>query len=79
MRAFSRKFPFAQGKALPGPGAGAGVHGVAADPRGSPHKPGKERRGERGLPGVERYAAGIARDPKPRGLTLSRKAPYSHL
>jgi len=54
----SRKFPFAQGKAPEGPGAGAGVHGVAADPRGSPHKPRKERRGERGLPGVERYAAG---------------------
>jgi hypothetical protein len=55
---FSRKFTFAQGKALPGPGAGAGVHGVAADPRRSPHKPRKERRGKGGLPGVERYAAG---------------------
>jgi hypothetical protein len=52
----SRKFTFAQGKALPGPGAGGGVHGVAADPRGSLHKPRKERRGERGLPGVEGYA-----------------------
>jgi hypothetical protein len=30
-----------------------------------PHKPRKERRGEGGLPGVERYAAGVARDPKP--------------
>jgi hypothetical protein len=54
----SRKFPFAQGKAPEGPGAGAGPHRVAADPRGSPHKPRKERRGERGLSGVERYAAG---------------------
>jgi hypothetical protein len=61
----SRKFTFAQGKAPEGPGAGAGVHGVAADPRGSPHKPRKGRRGERGLPGVERYAAGVAWDPKP--------------
>jgi hypothetical protein len=55
---FSRKFTFAQGKALEGPGAGAGPHRVAANPRGSPHKPRKGRRGERGLPGVERYAAG---------------------
>jgi hypothetical protein len=47
MRAFSRKFPFAQGKAPEGPEAGAGVHGVAGDPRASPHKPRKERRGGR--------------------------------
>jgi hypothetical protein len=72
----SRKSPFAQGKALPGPGGGAGVHGVAVDPRGSPHKPRKERRGEGGLPGVERYAAkgwgagrgpGLGSDPLPQG------------
>jgi hypothetical protein len=43
-------------RAWGGPGAGAGVHGVAAEPRGSPHKPGKRKRGERGLSGVERYA-----------------------
>jgi hypothetical protein len=63
---FSRKFTFAQGKAPEGPGAGAGPHRVAADPRGSPHKPRKERRGERSLPGVERYAAkgwGVSRGP----------------
>jgi hypothetical protein len=41
----SRKLSFAQGKAPEGLGAGAGVHGVAADPRGFPHKPRKERRG----------------------------------
>jgi len=52
----SRKSPFAQGKAPERPGAGAGVHGVAVDPRASPHKPRKERRGEGGLPGVEGYA-----------------------
>ena len=54
----ARKLPFAQGKAPEGPGAGGGPHGVAGDPRGSPHKPRKGRRGERGLPGVERYALG---------------------
>jgi hypothetical protein len=32
------------------------VHGVAANPRGSLHKPGKRKRGERGLSEVERYA-----------------------
>jgi hypothetical protein len=35
------------------------LHGVTEDPWGSPHKPRKERRGERGLPEVERNAAGI--------------------
>jgi hypothetical protein len=34
------------------------LHGVAGDPRGSPHKPSKERWGEGGLPGVEGYAIG---------------------
>jgi hypothetical protein len=53
---YSRKLPFAQGKAPEGPGAGGGPHGVAADPRGLPHKPGKRKRGERGLSGVEGYA-----------------------
>ena len=55
---FSRKFTFAHREALLGPGAGAGPHGVAADLRDSLHKPREERRGEGGLPGVERYAAG---------------------
>jgi hypothetical protein len=32
------------------------LHGVAADPRGSLHKPRKGRRGEKGLPGVKGYA-----------------------
>ena len=81
MRAFSRKFPFAQGKAPEGPGAGGGPHRVAGDPRGSPHKPRKGRRGEGGLPGVERYAAkgwGASRGPV-WGLTLPRTTPYGRL
>ncbi len=32
------------------------MHGVAGDLEGSLHKPRKGRRGEGGLPGVERYA-----------------------
>ena len=60
-----------------GPGrawSGGGLHGVAADLRASPHKPRKERPGEGGLPGVERYAAkgwgasrgpGLGSDPPP--------------
>ncbi|ETN89679.1 hypothetical protein TNMX_00425 [Thermus sp. NMX2.A1] len=51
------------------------------DPRGSPHKPRKERPGEGGLPGVdlgvERYAAkawGASRGPV-WGLTLPRTTP----
>jgi len=56
------------------------VHGVAVDPRGSPHKPGKERRGEGGLPGVERYAAGGPQaGAGPGGPTLPRKTPYGRL
>jgi hypothetical protein len=57
------------------------LHGVAADPRGSPHKPRKGRRGEGGLSGVERYAAkgwgqaGV----RVRGLTLPHKTPYGRL
>jgi hypothetical protein len=75
----ARKLAFTQGKALPGPEAGVSLHGVAANPRGSPHKPRRERRGEGGLPGVERYAAkgwgrpgpqtrvrGLGSDPSPR-------------
>jgi hypothetical protein len=76
----SRKFTFAQGKAPEGPGAGAGPHRVAADPRASPHKPRKERRGKGGLPGVERYAAGGPQaGAGPGGLTLPRKTPYGRL
>jgi hypothetical protein len=36
------KDALAQGKPLEGPGAGAGVHGVAEDSWASPHKPRRE-------------------------------------
>jgi hypothetical protein len=56
------------------------LHRVAADLRASPHKPRKERRGEGGLPGVERYAAGSPQAVAgPRGLTLPRKTPHGRL
>jgi hypothetical protein len=79
----SRKFPFAQGKAPEGPGAGAGVHGVAADPRGSPHKPRKERRGEgasrgwKGMrPGGPQAGSGSGVRPSPaRPPTAASKGP----
>jgi hypothetical protein len=76
------KDALAQGKPLEGPRSRAGVHGVVGDPRISPHKPRKERRGKGGprrrkgmQPGSPRKASGnfprAKGPPHPRAYNLA--------
>ena len=74
----SRKFPFAQGKAPEGPGAGGGVHGVAVDHRINPARKGGGREASRGWTwgwkGMRPEGGGQA-GVRVWGLTLPRTTP----